>query len=142
MEDESQGDWWFMGVYGLSKRKFIKEFWNELAGLKEICSVKWCLGGDFNVVRRVTKKFNSPTVTRSMREFDSLIGELDLVDPNLNNARFTWSNFRQSPICCRLDRFFLSNEWADGYPCFRQEVDARPVSNHSLLILDTSHVVD
>ena len=125
-------------MYGPSKRKFRKDFWDELVGLKEICSVRWCLGGDFNVFRRVSEKFNSLTITRSMREFYFLIGELDLVDPNLNNARFTWSNFRQSPICCRLDRFLLSNEWVEGYPCLRQEVDVRTVSDHSPLILDTS----
>ena len=89
------------------------------------------------MVRRVSEKFNSLTITRSMREFDSLIGELELVDPNLCNARFTWSNFRQVPICCRLDRFFFSNEWASGYQCYRQEVDARAVSDHSPVLLDT-----
>ena len=111
--DESRGDWWFIDVYGLSNKRFSKDFWDELARLKEICSVRWCVGGDFNVVRRVNEKFNSLTITRSMREFDSLIGELELVDPNLK--RFTWSNFRQFPICCRLDRFFFSKEWATGY---------------------------
>ena len=73
-----------------------------------------------------------------MRELDSLIGELELVDPNLNNARFTWSNFRQFPICCRLDRFLFTNEWAEGYQSYRQEVEARAVSDHSPVILDTS----
>ena len=138
VEDESQGDWWFTGVYGPSKRRFRKNFWDELAGLKEICSGRWCVGGDFNVVRRVSEKFNSLTITRSMREFDFLIGELELVDPNLNNARFTWSNFRQSPICCRLDRFLFSNEWASGYQCLQQDLDARTVSDHSPVILDSS----
>ena len=95
-------------------------------------------GGDLNVVRRVSKKFNNLSNTRSMREFNSLIGELDLVDPNLNNARFTWSNFREYPICCRLDIFLLTNEWAAGYQCFRQEVEARVVSDHSPVVLDTS----
>ena len=90
------------------------------------------------MVRRVSEKYNSFTNTRSMREFDSLIGELELVDPNLNNASFTWSNFRQYPICSRLDRFLFSNEWAAGYHSYRQEVEVRAASNHSPLFLDTS----
>ena len=95
------------------------------SGLKEICSASWCVGGDFNVVRRVSEKFNSSTISRSMRQFDSLIRELGLVDPSLSNARFTWLNFRELPICCRLDRFLFTNDWAVGLQCIRQEVESR-----------------
>ena len=94
IEDDVRGDWWFTGVYGPTNRRLRKAFWDKLSGLKEICNSRWCVGGDFNVVRRVNEKFNSTTNTRSMREFDSLIGKLELIDPNLMNARFTWSNFR------------------------------------------------
>ena len=73
-----------------------------------------------------------------MKDFDYLIGELELVDPNLNNASFTWSNFRNQPICCRLDRFLFSNVRAVVYPCYRQELEARLVSDHAPVILDTS----
>ena len=90
------------------------------------------------MVRRVTEKFNSTTYTRSMREFDCLIGKLELVDPNMVNALFTWSNFRHNSICSRLDRFLFNNGWAAGYPYFRQEVEARVVSDHTLVVLDTS----
>ena len=136
--DETRGDWWFSGIYGPTKRRIRKEFWDELSGLKEICNDRWCVGGDFNVVRRVSEKFNSTTNTRSMKEFDYLIGELELMDPKLLNAQFTWSNFRQLPICCRLDRFLFTNDWAAGYPCFRQEMEARVVSDHAPVVLDTS----
>ena len=136
--DETRGDWWFSGVYGPTKRRKRKDFWDELSGLNEICNDRWCVGGDFNVVRRVSEKFNSSTNTRSMKEFDYLIKEFELVDPNLNNAQFTWSNFRQRPICCRLDRFLLTNAWATGFPCFRQELEARVVSDHAPIVLDTS----
>ena len=52
VEDEVRGDWWFSGVYGPTKRRFRSDFWDELSGLKEICSASWCVGGDFNVVRK------------------------------------------------------------------------------------------
>ena len=138
MEDEVRRDWWFTGVYRPSKRQNRKEFWDKLSGINEICEDRWCVGEDFNVVRRVSEKFNSSTNTRSMKDFDYLIGELQLVDPNLNNAKFTWSNFRHQPICCRLDRFLLTNGWAASYPSYRQELEARLVSDHALVILDTS----
>ena len=89
----------------------------------------------------MSEKFNSTTSTTSttsMMQFNSLIGEFELVDPTLSNAMFTWSNFRDHPICCRLDRFLFTNDWAMGYQCIRQEVEARIVSDHYPVVLDTS----
>ena len=51
VEDEIRGDWWFSGVYGPTKRQKRKEFWDKLSGLQEICEERWCVGGDFNVVK-------------------------------------------------------------------------------------------
>ena len=96
------------------------------------------MGGDFNVIRKVTEKFNSLTITRSMREFDSLIGELEFVDPSPTNAKFTWSNFREHPICCKLDRFLFTNEWAEGFQCYGRELEVRVASDHSPMVLDTT----
>ena len=93
-------NWWLSGLYGPSKVCNRDRFWDELAGLSTICGDKWCLGGDFNVVRTVQEKFNSNRNTRSMRMFDALIRELNLTDPSLCNGQFTWSNFRQHPVCC------------------------------------------
>ena len=61
--DETRGDWCFTGVYGSSNRRLRKDFWDELAEIKVICNQRWCVGGDFNVVRRVSEKFNSITNT-------------------------------------------------------------------------------
>ena len=110
IEDE-RDKWWLTGVYGPSSHNGRGLFWDELAGLGSICEAKWCIGGDFNVVREVNEKLNSDSVTRSMKIFDELIREMGLVDPPSRNAKFTWSNFREQPICCRLNRFLFSVEW-------------------------------
>ena len=114
-EDLVKGDWWFSGIYGPCKRTNGRCFWDEIAGLWVLCYGKWCVGGDFNVVRWVNEKFNSPSATRSRKEFDDLIRELNLVDLPLSNAQFTWTNFRNDPICCRLDRFLFTRGWGDFY---------------------------
>ena len=137
IEDERE-KWWFTGVYGPSSYRNRGLFWDELAGLHCICGDKWCLGGDFNVVREVREKLNSNSITRSMKIFDDLIREMGLVDPPLRNAKFTWSNFREQPICCRLDRFMFSIDWRVLFPHLRQEVEVRVVSDHNPVILDSS----
>ncbi|XP_073311016.1 uncharacterized protein [Primulina huaijiensis] len=130
--------WWFSAIYGPVKPREREKFWDELGGLSSICGERWCLGGDFNVVRNTREKMNSNSNTTSMLCFDKLIGELGLYDPPLLNAKYTWSNLRDDPICCRLDRFLISNGWMDFFPHFRQMVLPRITSDHYPVILDTT----
>ena len=73
VEIEDGSGWWFLGVYGLSKVCFRDRFWDELAGLSILCGDKWCIGGDFNVVRNLQEKFNSNRTIGSMKLFDELV---------------------------------------------------------------------
>ena len=107
MKIDNSEDWWFSGIYDPPSVSSRGLFWNELVGLSEICGSNWCLGGDFNVVRNTRGKRNSLSNTHSIRTFDELIRKVELQDPPLINAQFTWSNFREHPICCRLDRFYF-----------------------------------
>lgn len=96
-----------MVVYGLNNASCIIQLWDELAGLWSICIDRWCVIGDFNVVRFVHEKFYSTRNTRSMKIFKDLIGELSLFDQPLKNSQYTWSNFKDLPICFCLDRFLF-----------------------------------
>ena len=138
VDSEGSSSWWFTGVYGPSKVCFRDRFWDELAGLSVVCGDKWCIGGDFNVVRRLQEKFNSFRVITSMKMFDELVGEINLIDPPLCNGQFMWSNFRETLVCCCLDRFLVSVPWADAFPYFRQEMEVRAVSDHCPVILDST----
>ena len=75
--------------------------------------------------------------TRNIRIFNELIRELKPWDPPFNNAQFTWSNFREIPICCRLDQLLISREFSEMFSYFRQEVKARCILDHSPVILST-----
>ncbi|XP_075473994.1 uncharacterized protein LOC142505056 [Primulina tabacum] len=136
IQKDAQHDWWFTAVYGPCQPSLRNNFWDELAGLRVICGDRWCLGGDFNVVRSIQEKINSCSMTSSMHCFDSLIQELQLCDPPLMNGKFTWSNLRSSPICCRLDRFMFTVGWTEIYPFYRQSILPRITSDHFPLVLD------
>lgn len=43
--------WWFSAIYGPCNPRLREFFWDELAGLRVICDDRWCLGGDFYLVR-------------------------------------------------------------------------------------------
>ncbi|KAK9939072.1 hypothetical protein M0R45_015781 [Rubus argutus] len=87
--------WWLSGVYGPNKAREREDFWQELAGLYGLCEPRWCVGGDFNVVRFPSEKSNGGRMTRSMRSFNSFLQDTLMRDPNLLNAEFTWSNLRE-----------------------------------------------
>ena len=82
----------------------------------------WCVGNDFNVIRRSSEKLGGSSLTSSMRDFDGFIRDCELVDPPLRNAPFTSSNMQESPVCKILDRFLYSNEWEQFFPQSLQEV--------------------
>ncbi|KAL6288610.1 hypothetical protein ACE6H2_006120 [Prunus campanulata] len=130
-------DWWLSGIYGPCKQRERKRFWEELADLFGYCGEKWCLGGDFNVVRFISEKSNGGRVTKSMKEFNEFIQDTGLRDPNLLNASFTWSNLRENAVCRRLDRFLVSNSWDDSFPHARHKALPRTTSDHCPIELDT-----
>ena len=54
---------------------------------------------------------NGRRITKSMRDFDTFIGEIELRDPPLTNGVFTWSNGRSRAVCKRFGRFLFSVGW-------------------------------
>ena len=93
-------------------------------------------GGDFNVVRFFHEKYSLGRRTRSVRQFDELIRELELKDLALQNASFTWSNFRETPVKCRLDRFLFTEEWGAG----KMISDKRQGAGHAQTICHLSWI--
>ena len=89
---DGSGPLWLSAVYGPNNPSIRKEFWVELSDLFGLTYPSWCVGGDFNVIRRRSEKLGGSRVTSSMRDFDGFIRESELHDPPLRNASFTWSN--------------------------------------------------
>ena len=110
------GPLWISAVYGPNSPTLRKDFWVELFDIYGLTYPLWCVGGDFNVIRKSSEKMGGSSLTPSMRDFDSFIRECELLDPPLRNASFTWSNMQESPVCMRLDRFLYSNEWGLLFP--------------------------
>ena len=134
-----QGEsWWLSGIYGPCRYREREEFWEELAGLYGFCGDRWCLGGDFNIVRFPYEKLGVAgrgRLSKSMKDFNTFINETGLRDLNLTNAEFTWSNGRSSS---RLDRFLFSLGWEDMFHSVRQEALIRVVSDHFPIIVNTN----
>ncbi|KAL5566826.1 hypothetical protein UlMin_029990 [Ulmus minor] len=89
------------------------EFWEELYGLHTICGPKWCLGGDFNVVRFFHEKYPLGRRTRSVRQQET--GSRTCSDhmPLILDT---------SPISWGPTPFRFENMWL-GHSSFRQECE-------------------
>ena len=99
----------------------------------------WCVGGDFNIIRRISEKLGGSSLTSNMRDFDGFIRDCELIDPPLRNVPFTWSNLQDSPVCKRLDRFLYTNEWEHFFPQNLQEVLPKWTSDHCPLFWTPFH---
>ena len=139
LEYVEEGSFWLTSIYGSIIPLWREDFFMELQDLYGLAYPKWCIGGgDFNVIRRTVEKLGGYRITLNMRRFDELIRELELFDPPLRNASFTWSNLQDVPICKRLDIFLFTFEWDNLFPHRTQEALPRWTSDHNPICLDTN----
>ena len=129
---------WLFVVYDPNNTALRNDFWVKLSDIFGLSFPFWCVGGDFNVIRRSSEKLGGPSLTPCMKDFDDFIRECELIDPPLRSAPFTWSNMQESPVYKRLDRFLYSNEWEQLFPQSLQEVLPRRTSNHWPIVLETN----
>ncbi|RVW15154.1 Transposon TX1 uncharacterized 149 kDa protein [Vitis vinifera] len=135
---DGYGPLWLSAIYGPNSPLLRKDFWVELLNIFCLSFPLWCVGDDFNVIRRSSKKLGGSSLTSSIKDFDGFIRECELLDPPLRNASFTWSNMQESPVCKRLDCFLYSNEWGQFFPQSLQEALPRRTSDHWPIVLDTN----
>ena len=138
LKSEVKGAFWLTLAYGPSSSYFRKDFWMEFQVLSSLTFPKWCVGGDFNVIRRISKKLWGSKLTTRMRDFDDFIRDCELIDPPLRNVSSTWSNLQEIPIFKRLVKFLFSNEWEQGFLQSIQEALPRLTLDHCPIVLDTN----
>ncbi|KAJ9670902.1 hypothetical protein PVL29_027069 [Vitis rotundifolia] len=71
---------WLSAVYGPNSPLIRKDFWVELLEIFGLTFPLWCVGGDFNVIRRRSEKLGGSSFTSSMRDFDGFIRDCELFD--------------------------------------------------------------
>ncbi|RVW40362.1 hypothetical protein CK203_092442 [Vitis vinifera] len=95
---------------------------------------RWCVGGDFNVIRRISEKMGDSRLTINMRRFDEFIRESGLLDPPLRNAAFTWSNMQVDPICKRFENMWLLHpEFKEKFRDWWQECTVEGWEGHKFM---------
>ena len=64
---------WLSAVYGPNNSALKKDFGWSFQTLLGFLLPRWCVGGDFNVIRRSSEKLGGFRLTPSMKDFDDFI---------------------------------------------------------------------
>jgi hypothetical protein len=93
--------------------------------------------GDFNLIYRAQDKNNSGLNRRMMNHFRHFIDEFELLELNLHSRLYKWSNEREDPTLERIDRVFVTEEWASASPNHKLTALSSEGSDHASLLIQT-----
>ena len=110
--------------------------WEELAGVDSWWSVPRVIGGDLNVVRFPSERFDARHFTNAMHDFLDFISSCNLRDISMEGGFFTWSNNKVNAAMSLIDRFLYSDNWEDLFPTILQKRLPRILSDHFPIILE------
>ncbi|XP_028091886.1 uncharacterized protein LOC114292178 [Camellia sinensis] len=118
-------------IYAPNEDLNRRKLWGILSNLKSIFPNPWCLGGDFNEVKNISKRKGCVRRDRGIGEFVNFISNLELVDIPMLGRQYTWGN---SQSWNRIDRFLVN---PDRLEWFRYKVWGLPrfFSDHSPILL-------
>ncbi|XVF86913.1 hypothetical protein PTKIN_Ptkin18bG0078900 [Pterospermum kingtungense] len=110
-------------------------FWEELVVTLNSVGVSWCLGGDFNVVRRAEEKLGANYNYNAMEAFSDFMENQGLVDLPMVGGRFTWQNNLSPPTRCRVDRFLVDPIFITKFERIKQMIQPKSISDHNPITL-------
>jgi hypothetical protein len=116
--------------------------WEKLVELKGLFRGDiWCVAGEFNSVLHESERRGTPlgggigfSVGPEIREFFDFVERMGLFDSPILGRRFTWCQPNGGAMS-RLDRFLLSDGWANLWGEASQWVLSRDVSDHCPVVL-------
>ncbi|RVW29636.1 hypothetical protein CK203_100953 [Vitis vinifera] len=68
LNSDEEGSFWLTSVYGPNKPLWRKDFWLELQDLYGLTFPRWCVGGDFNVIRRISEKMGDSSFGKDLKK--------------------------------------------------------------------------
>jgi exonuclease III len=116
-------------------------FFQEMKEITIDTSIPWVLAGDFNIYRYVNEKINSNINWTAMDEFNTWINDMQLMNVDIANSKYTWSNKRREPTLVKLDRVLINLHWSQRFLHSECRALPRPTSDHKPVLLDTTNTV-
>ena len=112
-------------------------FLSELSSVCSNCKGSTIFGGDFNIIRTNEEKNKPGTLNHWSTLFNSIIEIYGLIELDLTDRLYTWSNNRSNPTFEKLDRFLVNPEWDLLFHNATVRGLDRSLSDHVPLFLQT-----
>nr|XP_045083710.1 uncharacterized protein LOC123493747 [Aegilops tauschii subsp. strangulata] len=106
----SSTTFWLTNVYGPTNDNLKDAFLAEIAAAALPLGQPWLLMGDFNIIYQASDKSNLNINRRIMGRFRRAIDFAGLREIKCKNRKFTWSNERELPTFCSIDKIFCNND--------------------------------
>ncbi|XP_020262172.1 uncharacterized protein LOC109838113 [Asparagus officinalis] len=95
--------------------------WWELNRTRSSHPHPWVVFGDFNMTLSLSERSGRSGSIKDIDTFKNLVASLHLSDLPLSGRKFTWSNYRSSPVLPRFMGFFLFSWVFSSYPSFQDQ---------------------
>ncbi|OVA05258.1 hypothetical protein BVC80_8259g6 [Macleaya cordata] len=103
--------WVMSSAYAPNSAEDKLNFWEEQEHIRSWSQLPWCLAADFNATRFDSERNKPGGCKRNRRALNNLISKCNLIDLPLAGGRFTWTDIKERPLMCCLDRFLISHKW-------------------------------
>ena len=142
-KEDGKKRWGFTGFYGNQETSKRDESWALIKNLSSKCELPWVIIGDFNELLHANEKEGGNVRPKGqMKVFRDTINTCGLRDMGYNGSDFTCSQRlgARGWIRERLDRAFVSTNWAAMFPTTKLFHVANSVSDHSILVLKSANL--
>jgi hypothetical protein len=127
----------FVNIYGAAQAENTSRFLNEFSSVCSNCKGPTIFCGDFNIIRTNEEKNKPGILSRWSALFNSIIEMHGLIDLDLSDRLYTWSNNRNNPTFEKLDRFLVNPDWDLMFHNATVRGLDRSLSDHVPLVLQT-----
>lgn len=134
-----QTKFWVTNVYAPHSEDEKLIFFNQLSTLRIANKELWCCIGNFNIYRYPFEENNDNLNTRGMVGFNCWINEEGLVDIDIPNRSFTWSNKRRNPTLVKLDRILVDTSWNQSFATSSARALVATTSDHIPILAECSN---
>ena len=131
---------WLTTVYGPNDDGIREDFLQEMSSCAPPLGQAWLITGDFNMIYEARDKNNQHLNRRLMGRFRRALDFAGLREIKCKNRRFTWSNERENPTLCSIDKFFCNPDWEILHDGYMLHAASTSFSDHCPLILSRADI--
>nr|XP_020181567.1 uncharacterized protein LOC109767217 [Aegilops tauschii subsp. strangulata] len=126
---------WLTTVYEPTNDAQKDGFLAELPAVAPLAGEPRMINEDFNMIYQASDKSNSNINRRIMGKFRRALDWAGPKEIKCRNRKFTWTNERESPTLCSIDKYFCNDSWDVLYQDYMLMVASTSFFDHCPLIL-------